>query len=525
MGNGFEIDINGIKTILNQIFVSQPKFPITDKNSLVRALGGETSLIKINSKNDMASAVILAETAFSNSQVFQTSSDIIDSLVGGSFVNAITKSKIYQEIQGLNYPVKHFRDLEKLNAALQLFGFQWKQVKEKLNLPINSPSEIILAISAADPGVIGTDTSIINGLEVPDMTKKMTPQPPKVPVQTPEVPPVDTTPGATQSHMEKPATGELPPVKPEMPIEPPLQTAPPPTPPGPPPEVMEKPAPIEEPKTAHADEVELRFGFTYLIKEDKPKQCFEVFSEGMKSNYPGLCITRTHPRQVKQKFNLGDVKIHWLTDRKSTEETTLSPALETISYLIEGFSKKNDGAIILLDGLEYLISVNKFNPVLAFVRRLVDFISEHNAIFLVPISPPTVGEQELKTLEREMESLSENETFGLPSKEGTSPPTDGKPPGTEDTGLVADEKIAEPEPGETAETSPPAGEGKGCTPCEGTGHCFWCSGTGNCESCQGTGKSPEGTTCENCNGSGICDSCKGNKVCTWCKGTGKLIEP
>ena len=61
--------------------------------------------------------------------------------------------------------------------------------------------------------------------------------------------------------------------------------------------------------------------------------------------------------------------------------------------------------MLLLDGLEYLISNNAFNPVLRFLRRLIDKISETESILLISVSPKAINEQELKLLEREMKPL------------------------------------------------------------------------------------------------------------------------
>ena len=63
---------------------------------------------------------------------------------------------------------------------------------------------------------------------------------------------------------------------------------------------------------------------------------------------------------------------------------------------------KYEKAVILLDGIEYLISNNGFNPVLRFIRRLIDKISETDTILLIGVSAKAMNEQELKLLEREL---------------------------------------------------------------------------------------------------------------------------
>jgi archaellum biogenesis ATPase FlaH len=68
----------------------------------------------------------------------------------------------------------------------------------------------------------------------------------------------------------------------------------------------------------------------------------------------------------------------------------------------EEFIDKNNKAVILLDGIEYLISNNGFNPVLRFIRRLIDKISETSSILLIGVGSKAMNEQELNLLEREL---------------------------------------------------------------------------------------------------------------------------
>jgi two-component system cell cycle response regulator len=150
------------------------------------------------------------------------------------------------------------------------------------------------------------------------------------------------------------------------------------------------------------DENDLEKGVSYLIEEDRAHYCFEILSRLLKNNNDGLCICRSNPAKIKEIFDIEDVSIYWLTDRESNKETTISPSLENMIYVAEEFIDRSEQAVLLLDGLEYLISNNSFNPVLRFIRRLIDKISETNSILLISVSPKAINEQELKLLEREM---------------------------------------------------------------------------------------------------------------------------
>ena len=150
-------------------------------------------------------------------------------------------------------------------------------------------------------------------------------------------------------------------------------------------------------------ERDLKPGAAYVVKEERPAGCFRLFAKT--TGEAGLLITRSNPRRIREKFDLGTARILWLTDRESTTEDTIPPVLERIIYEIEEFMKKGTRGTVLIDGIEYLVSNNSFDAMLKFLRRLIDHISETRYILLLSLSPATLKEQEVKILEREMEVL------------------------------------------------------------------------------------------------------------------------
>lgn len=150
--------------------------------------------------------------------------------------------------------------------------------------------------------------------------------------------------------------------------------------------------------------ITLKECYSYLVEEEKPKYCFDLYFEHINRDYKGLCITRTNPKKIKNKYEL-ETEILWLTERKSKTEKTISPVLESMIFTISEFIENQEKSILLIDGIEYLISNNEFYPVMSFIRQIVDEISEKNAILLIPISPQTFSKQDLKMLERELEKI------------------------------------------------------------------------------------------------------------------------
>ena len=116
-------------------------------------------------------------------------------------------------------------------------------------------------------------------------------------------------------------------------------------------------------------------------------------------------ITRSNPKRIREKHDVEESRILWLTERESAAVETIPPSLERIIYVIEEFMREGGKGAILIDGTEYLVSSNSFDAVLKFLRRLIDHTSESQFVLLVSVSPKTMKEQELKNLEREMDVL------------------------------------------------------------------------------------------------------------------------
>lgn len=150
--------------------------------------------------------------------------------------------------------------------------------------------------------------------------------------------------------------------------------------------------------------IKLKDCYSYIVEEEKPKYCFDLFFKYVFSGYSGLLITRANPKKIKEKYE-SSAEILWLTDRKSKTQKTIPPVLESIIYTLSEFLENNEKCILMIDGIEYLISNNEFNPVLSFIRQIVDEISERNAILLLPACPLAFKAQELTMLERELERI------------------------------------------------------------------------------------------------------------------------
>jgi tetratricopeptide (TPR) repeat protein len=160
-------------------------------------------------------------------------------------------------------------------------------------------------------------------------------------------------------------------------------------------------------KRPEADEIkklasELRESLTYLLKDESPARSFKIFAQRINMGQKGLCVTRSYPKRVYEMYDIGKTKVIWLTNVGG--EGTIRPTnLEKLGHIIKQFIRKSGRGILLLDGLEYLITHNKYESILKFVQSLHDEIAINKCMMLIPVSPVAIGQHELKLLEREVD--------------------------------------------------------------------------------------------------------------------------
>ncbi len=169
-------------------------------------------------------------------------------------------------------------------------------------------------------------------------------------------------------------------------------------------DILKPLAPVQETRKEIMKEVNVQPGHCYLIEEEKPTYSNVLLGRMMAENYRGLIITRMNPKRIRDDFEK-DPRILWLTDKDSSMEKTIPPSLEMIIHKIQEFISEEGNGMVVLDGIQYLISSTNFDSVLRFLRSIIDEMSESKCIFAVSISPETMKEQEISIMEREMEVL------------------------------------------------------------------------------------------------------------------------
>ncbi|HEX9906918.1 MAG TPA: DUF835 domain-containing protein [Thermoplasmata archaeon] len=151
-------------------------------------------------------------------------------------------------------------------------------------------------------------------------------------------------------------------------------------------------------------------GRTYVVEESPPNISFDAFvniistvGEGGRKHL-GLAVSRQHPDLIRQKYGLEATPIYWLATRAGDDviaPTNLNILTHTLTKFIDG----SPHGVVLLDGIEYLVSNNDFNKVLRVIDQVNDHVAQSKCVMIIPIDPRAFDVKELALLERNTEKV------------------------------------------------------------------------------------------------------------------------
>jgi len=160
----------------------------------------------------------------------------------------------------------------------------------------------------------------------------------------------------------------------------------------------------------------------YLIEDQKPVAAFGLFSElvtlplspdaevpGKEASASatieflipqGLVVTREFPDNIRKSYNLQVTPMIWLTETPG--ELRIAPtSLAVLTDTLIRFMEKNPNSIVLVEGLEYVITFNDFKKVARSLDSLNETAWVTKGRLLICMDPRAFDEKDLALLERD----------------------------------------------------------------------------------------------------------------------------
>jgi hypothetical protein len=173
--------------------------------------------------------------------------------------------------------------------------------------------------------------------------------------------------------------------------------------------------------------VNLKPGMSYMITEPKPSRCYKMFEKEIASGKAGLCVSRSSPTEIRDNYKIGKSMVVWLTsnekldtnlppsalgvmvddrDAAGANDEYVQPTALHIPYsIILNFLNGNRGGVIVFEGMEYLVSHNKFPSVLNFFQKINEDCKNTNSILIVSVNPSAFEPKQLSQLETEINQV------------------------------------------------------------------------------------------------------------------------
>jgi len=146
---------------------------------------------------------------------------------------------------------------------------------------------------------------------------------------------------------------------------------------------------------------DLEEGRAYLVKEKKPEKALAVFHQSVDSGWRPLYITRQHPNHVVRRRGDTDIRVVWLSTTLGKDY--IDPHnLNSLSNLIGNFVSDEARAVILLDGIEYLMMSNDFQRILQFLEYVNEQVAIRRALLLLSLDDRAFDPKQLAYIERNM---------------------------------------------------------------------------------------------------------------------------
>lgn len=157
--------------------------------------------------------------------------------------------------------------------------------------------------------------------------------------------------------------------------------------------------------------IDLTEGDSILVREERPEKAFSVFNRLVDRGMRGMSVTRTDPFKAAARYGLDLTGCNavWLTRiekeeiREGEERVLVRSNLAKLSSEIREFlSQPGGGGVVLLEGLEYLVTQFDFRPVLKFIQMVREQVSYTSGFFIISADADAVDEREYRLLEKEM---------------------------------------------------------------------------------------------------------------------------
>jgi len=142
-------------------------------------------------------------------------------------------------------------------------------------------------------------------------------------------------------------------------------------------------------------------GYSYLFVDKKSVSSLILFKDLTFSGFDGLYVTRGINEIIKGVFPSLNVEVVLLSEDKTNGFEYVGDIDSLVTKIIS-FSKEKSRPLILLDRIDFLLSIFSFEEFMRALYRINNLLESHNAILLVRLNPDSVDNRQLELIKEEL---------------------------------------------------------------------------------------------------------------------------
>jgi len=142
-------------------------------------------------------------------------------------------------------------------------------------------------------------------------------------------------------------------------------------------------------------------GNSYISIDEKAESSLILFKDLAVSGFNGLYVTRTNPEEIKDMFPSVDVEVILFSEDK-TNGFEYVRDIDGLVAKIKRFVEEKSRPLILLDRVDFLLSIFSFEEFIKALYRINNILRDHNAVLLVRLNPNFVDSRQLELIKEEL---------------------------------------------------------------------------------------------------------------------------
>ena len=142
-------------------------------------------------------------------------------------------------------------------------------------------------------------------------------------------------------------------------------------------------------------------GNSYICIDEKAESSLILFKDLAVSGFDGLYVTRANSEEIKDMFPSVDVEVILLSEDK-TNGFEYVRDIDGLVAKIKRFAEEKSRPLILLDRVDFLLSIFSFEEFIKALYRINNILAGHNAVLLVRLNPNFVDKRQLELIKEEL---------------------------------------------------------------------------------------------------------------------------